>query len=196
MRVWVATAVIVGAAATYPGNGWCANGKWGSRPAGIPSAGCRCGSFPGYGTSSITRRRSGLTQFGDRRPGHRARNRKAVGWIEAQLRSYGCPTERVLHPRRRHRRAAMARGRPLPAIPRAVVAADPRHADATGVNTDARNSPMRLRALNARPTDGPARGGLLHEGRLRHPERCIVKHAWTGTAGAKPPMMMDRARRW
>src|ERR1044072_2676398 len=36
----------------------------------------------------------GLTQFGDRRQGTE-RNRKAVDWIEAQLRSYGCPTERI-----------------------------------------------------------------------------------------------------
>jgi Peptidase family M28 len=36
----------------------------------------------------------GLTQFGDRRQGTE-RNRKAVGWIEAQLKSYGCPTERI-----------------------------------------------------------------------------------------------------
>ncbi len=36
----------------------------------------------------------GLTQFGDRRQGTE-RNRKAVDWIEAQLRSYGCPTERL-----------------------------------------------------------------------------------------------------
>ena len=36
----------------------------------------------------------GLTQFGDRRQGTE-RNRKAVDWIEAQLRSYGCAnTER------------------------------------------------------------------------------------------------------
>jgi hypothetical protein len=36
----------------------------------------------------------GLTQFGDRRQGTE-RNRKAVDWIEAQLKSYGCPTERI-----------------------------------------------------------------------------------------------------
>ena len=37
----------------------------------------------------------GLTQFGDRRQGTE-RNRKAVDWIEAQLKSYGCTnTERV-----------------------------------------------------------------------------------------------------
>jgi hypothetical protein len=36
----------------------------------------------------------GLTQFGDRRQGTE-RNRKAVDWIEAQLKNYGCPTERI-----------------------------------------------------------------------------------------------------
>ena len=39
----------------------------------------------------------GLTRFGDRREGT-ARNRAAVDWIEAQLRSYGCtPTERITY---------------------------------------------------------------------------------------------------
>lgn len=36
----------------------------------------------------------GLTQFGDRRQGT-TRNRRAVEWIEEQLESYGCPTERL-----------------------------------------------------------------------------------------------------
>src|SRR6187397_788727 len=37
----------------------------------------------------------GLTQFGDRRQGT-ARNRAALDWIEAQLKSYGCTnTERI-----------------------------------------------------------------------------------------------------
>src|SRR5262252_418079 len=36
----------------------------------------------------------GLTQFGDRRQGT-ARNRSAIDWIEAQLKSYGCATERL-----------------------------------------------------------------------------------------------------
>src|SRR5687768_931582 len=38
----------------------------------------------------------GLTQFGDRRQGTE-RNRRAVDWIEARLRSYGCPTERLTY---------------------------------------------------------------------------------------------------
>ena len=38
----------------------------------------------------------GLTKFGDRREGTQ-RNRDAVDWIEAQLKSYGCPTERITY---------------------------------------------------------------------------------------------------
>src|SRR5699024_9545494 len=39
----------------------------------------------------------GLTQFGDRREGT-DRNSKAVDWIEAQLKSYGCSnTERIIY---------------------------------------------------------------------------------------------------
>src|SRR5439155_2598153 len=39
----------------------------------------------------------GLTQFGDRRQGT-DRNRAAVEWIEAQLKSYGCTnTERITY---------------------------------------------------------------------------------------------------
>src|SRR6184192_2133771 len=39
----------------------------------------------------------GLTQFGDRREGTE-RNRRAVDWIEAQLKSYGCAnTERITY---------------------------------------------------------------------------------------------------
>ena len=38
----------------------------------------------------------GLAQFGDRRQGTK-RNRDAVDWIEAQLKSYGCPTERMTY---------------------------------------------------------------------------------------------------
>jgi hypothetical protein len=38
----------------------------------------------------------GLTQFGDRREGTQ-RNRDAVDWIEAQLKSFGCPTGRLTY---------------------------------------------------------------------------------------------------
>jgi hypothetical protein len=57
----------------------------------------------------------GLTQFGDRREGT-ARNRAAVDWIEAQLKSYGCTnTERVKYvydqpPEQPRQAAAASRG--------------------------------------------------------------------------------------
>ncbi len=38
----------------------------------------------------------GLTQFGDRRQGT-DRNRAAIDWIEAQLKSYGCSNTERLH---------------------------------------------------------------------------------------------------
>jgi hypothetical protein len=50
----------------------------------------------------------GLTQFGDRRQGT-DRNRRAIDWIEAQLRSYGCvETARLRY------EYAPATGRPAP----------------------------------------------------------------------------------
>lgn len=97
----------------------------------------------------------GLTQFGDRRQGTE-RNRKALDWIEAQLKSYGCiNTERLQYqftePAKR-----------TPAAPRAPLAGGPAGQGGstlfgkrapTGVNTDPMNQPdERLRALNAEPT--------------------------------------------
>ena len=57
----------------------------------------------------------GLTDFGDRRQGTK-RNRDAVDWIEAQLKSYGCTnTERITYQVRdtaaKRRRRACGRGR-------------------------------------------------------------------------------------
>ena len=97
----------------------------------------------------------GLTQFGDRRQGTE-RNRKALDWIEAQLKSYGCTnTERLQYqftePVER-----------TPVAPQAARAGGPagqggstlfgRRAP-TGVNTDPMAQPdERLRALNAEQT--------------------------------------------
>ena len=52
----------------------------------------------------------GLTQFGDRREGTE-RNRKAVDWIEAQLKSYGCPTARITYDPTMAREGTGGRGR-------------------------------------------------------------------------------------
>ena len=101
----------------------------------------------------------GLTAFGDRRQGT-ARNRQALDWIEAQLKSYGCTnTERLTYDYQ-----------PPPPRPGAAAAAGPRVATTApggarlrgaqlpiGVNTDSLAQPdARLRALNAEPsTPGP-----------------------------------------
>jgi hypothetical protein len=117
----------------------------------------------------------GLTQFGDRRQGTE-RNRRAVDWIEAQLESYGCPTERLhyvydpppLSPadslaRSRALEAARSRPAPNPVIASGEVRRGPGGSRyrgitrPTGVNTDPMQQPdERLRALNSElPTNGP-----------------------------------------
>jgi hypothetical protein len=96
----------------------------------------------------------GLTQFGDRRQGT-DRNRAAVDWIEAQLKSYGCtPTERITYdfqpppprpPRPPMDSAARARAEMFN-----VGGARSRGVRThTGVNTDSTRQPdARLRALD------------------------------------------------
>ena len=128
----------------------------------------------------------GLTQFGDRRQGTE-RNRKAVDWIEAQLKSYGCTnTERIKYvyepPAGRGGGAAgapVAAGRGgAPQAGQRGAAAGPRRGGAggstafggrgpTGVNSDPMAQPdVKLRELNSRADDArPARAGLLHEDR-------------------------------
>jgi len=98
----------------------------------------------------------GLTQFGDRRQGT-ARNRAAVDWIEAQLKSYGCTnTERITYnwqpDTTRARTASTTQRSRLPttgpggAKIRGNVAP-------IGVNTDSLAQPdLKLRALNTEPT--------------------------------------------
>src|SRR5512142_2455216 len=55
----------------------------------------------------------GLTQFGDRLQGT-DRNKAAIDWIEAQLRSYGCVPERLRYDARPARPAATAAAAPRP----------------------------------------------------------------------------------
>ena len=95
----------------------------------------------------------GLTQFGDRLQGTE-RNRKAVDWIEAQLRGYGCPSERMRYVQPPPAPPAPSRGRAAPAIPRAVGGGRPRGTRvAAPPNTDPKRQPdARLRALNAEPS--------------------------------------------
>ena len=111
----------------------------------------------------------GLTQFGDRRQGT-TRNRDAVDWIEAQLKSYGCTnTERITYnyqpvtradsatradsvtrERRRNPNLAQGGGRIRGIRMR------------TGVNNDSlAQRDAKLRALNSEPSTPGTSGGLL-----------------------------------
>ena len=112
----------------------------------------------------------GLTQFGDRRQGT-DRNRRAVDWIEAQLRSYGCSnTERLKYdfqpsPPNPEGRGRGGRGRGGP--PRGYRAP-------TGVNNDPMRQPdAKLRELNTPPSVPGARDqvyctkvGTTHPGEM------------------------------
>jgi hypothetical protein len=149
----------------------------------------------------------GLTQFGDRRQGT-DRNRAAVDWIETQLKSYGCPTERVRYvydpppPVPAGRGSAAGRGNAQLAQgggrPRGV-------RTPTGVNTDpARQQDEKLRALNMQPTaPGPREEVFCTKvGTTRPDEMYIVSahmdgHGWGEAAnddGSGTAIVMELAR--
>jgi hypothetical protein len=98
----------------------------------------------------------GLTQFGDRRQGT-DRNRQAVDWIEAQLKSYGCTnTERITYEYRPPERSRA----PNPAVNKRTPRSAPGGAKlrgtlaGIGVNNDSLAQPdATLRALNSQPSE-------------------------------------------
>ncbi len=150
----------------------------------------------------------GLTQFGDRRQGTE-RNRRAVDWIEAQLKSYGCPTERLryAHDPPPPRTGQVPAARPAePAIPRAVGGGRPRGIRTpTGVNTDPMKQPNeRLRTLNREPAvNGPREEVYCTKVGTRYPnEMYIVSahmdgHGWGEAAnddGSGTALVMELAR--
>jgi hypothetical protein len=91
----------------------------------------------------------GLTQFGDRRQGT-ARNRDAIDWIEAQLKSYGCtPTERLTYTWQPPPPRRVTIG-PNQAVGGGTLRGNRRP---TRPNVDSlRQTDLRLRALNSEPT--------------------------------------------
>jgi hypothetical protein len=98
----------------------------------------------------------GLTQFGDRRQGT-DRNRAAIDWIEAQLKSYGCTnTERITYdyqpPAANAGRAGGGRGQQSPTNgPGGSRRRGNRQPE--GVNNDPMKQPDgKLRALNSQPS--------------------------------------------
>jgi len=148
----------------------------------------------------------GLTQFGDRRQGT-DRNRAAVDWIEAQLRSYGYTnTQRIKYdfiptdPRKpsgptiaKRPDAAVGGGRYRGAIA------------PTGVNMDPKLHPdEKLRALNAQPGDvGPREEVYCTKVGTTHPEEMYIigahmdGHGWGEAAnddGSGTALVMELAR--
>jgi hypothetical protein len=117
----------------------------------------------------------GLTQFGDRRQGTE-RNRKAVDWIEAQLKSYGCTnTERIIYqytPPPPNPNAGQ-RG-PSPFGPSGARIRGHRIPD--GVNNDPNKQPdLRLRELNMEPSQ-PGRREEVYCTKIgtTHPEEMYI----------------------
>ena len=137
----------------------------------------------------------GLTQFGDRRQGT-DRNRAAIDWIEAQLKSYGCAnTERLKYdypltaPRATGAGGGRVRGLRLP----------------TGVNNDPLKQPdVKLRELNTQPaTNGPREEVYCTKIGATHPEEMYIVAAhmdgigWGEAAndnGSGTALVMELAR--
>jgi len=145
----------------------------------------------------------GLTQFGDRRQGT-DRNRAAVDWIEAQLKIYGCPTERIAYVYDPPPPNPSGRGRGNTGL--AVGGGRPRGVrTATGVNTDPMKQPdEKLRALNMQPmTPGPREAVFCTKVGTTHPDEMYIVgahmdgHGWGEAAnddGSGTALVMELAR--
>jgi hypothetical protein len=116
-----------------------------------------------------------LTQFGDRAHGTE-RNRRAVDWIEAQLRSYGCAPERLRYDWAPSPSTATTNRRTTP-VPRAVGGGRPRGVQTpTDPNLDPKNQPdAALRALNTElPAAGPREEVYCTKVGTTHPDEMYI----------------------
>jgi hypothetical protein len=160
----------------------------------------------------------GLTQFGDRRQGTK-RNRDAVDWIEAQLKSYGCTnTERITYDFQPPAQQQRPQGQPLDsaaiAARRAAAARSTQGSGGsrirgirarTGVNTDSlAQKDARLRALNSEPTTpGQRQEVYCTKIGTTHPDEMYIVsghmdgHGWGEAAnddGSGTAIVMELAR--
>ncbi len=156
----------------------------------------------------------GLTEFGDRRQGT-DRNRAAIDWIEAQLKTYGCSnTERIKYDyqppppdapgRGAGQSAAGAGGRGGAGT--AAGGGRPRGIRTrTGVNTDPNAQPdLKLRALDSQPTTpGPREEVYCTKIGTTHPDEMYIVgghmdgHGWGEAAnddGSGTALVMEVAR--
>jgi hypothetical protein len=154
----------------------------------------------------------GLTQFGDRRQGTE-RNRKAVDWIEAQLKSYGCADVQRLH-YEYHSPPEQAR-RPQTSMVPEIASGEVRRGVGgsryrgitrqTGVNTDPLLQPdEKLRELDREPAvDGPRDEVFCTKIGSVHPDEMYIVgahmdgHGWGEAAddnGSGTALVMELAR--
>jgi hypothetical protein len=148
----------------------------------------------------------GLTQFGDRRQGT-DRNRAAVNWIEAQLKSYGCADVSRL------KYSYFPSDAPRPSGPAVARGSDTPVGGAryrgvrgqTGVNVDPTLQPdAKLRALNAQPSQGGEREevyctkiGTTHPDEMYIVGAHMDGHGWGEAAnddGSGTALVMELAR--
>src|SRR6202041_3004619 len=148
----------------------------------------------------------GLTRFGDRRQGT-DRNRAAVDWIEAQLKSYGCSNIARLRYTYFPTDAARPSGPPIAkGADMAVGGGRYRGVTAhTGVNTDPALQPDdTLRALNSQPSAGGEREEVYcTKVGTAHPDEMYIVgahmdgHGWGEAAnddGSGTALVMELAR--
>ena len=153
----------------------------------------------------------GLTQFGDRRQGT-DRNRQAIDWIEAQIKSYGCANiERLEYdyqPPNPDTRSTMANTAGGPGTPTAtsVGGGRPRGLRVrTGINNDPNAQPdPKLRALNSQPSAPGAREEIFcTKVGVTHPDEMYIVSAhmdgigWGEAAnddGSGTALVMELAR--
>ena len=148
----------------------------------------------------------GLTQFGDRRQGT-DRNRAAVDWIEAQLKSYGCSNIARIKYTYFPSEAKRPSGPPI-AQNADAAAGGGRYRGTrthTGVNVDPMLQPdPKLRALNSQPTEPGAREevyctkiGATHPDEMYIVGAHMDGHGWGEAAnddGSGTALVMELAR--
>jgi len=153
----------------------------------------------------------GLTTFGDRRQGT-DRNRAAIDWIEAQLKSYGCTnTERLTYDYQPPAPVVRPAGALAPTPPEGAIRREQGGGRSrgmrtrTGVNSDSLRQPdARLRALNSQPsTPGERQEVYCTKVGTTHPEEMYIVGAhmdgigWGEAAnddGSGTALVMELAR--
>jgi hypothetical protein len=149
----------------------------------------------------------GLTQFGDRRQGT-DRNRAAIDWIEAQLRSYGCTnTERIHYDYQPPAAGVPRTGAGRGGDPSVGPGGSRRRGNifADSVNNDPMKQPdVKLRELNSQPsTPGPREEVYCTKIGSKHPEQMYILGAhmdgigWGEAAnddGSGTALVMELAR--